>query len=413
MSSLSFAEALRVFKNRNYARYMLGNFLSQVGEWSQRLAVGWLAWEYTKSPLWLGIILFADLAPTILISPIGGALVDRMDRLKLTKMTVWASMAQPLFLVVLYFTDTLNIWLLLFATFYLGIVHAFNQTARLAIVPLLVPEHDVQRATPLNSICFNSARFIGPAFFGLITLVASVGYAIIVNLVSYVLFAWILHYVYLREEAQDGRRRNILRDTAEGIRYALTHPGVGPLLIVLIASSFGARAFMDLLPGFADQVFGRGPEALSMMTSATALGAFAGALYLSMRSSIHGLATVSMTMSMLSGLGLILFASAGYFYLAVAVLVLVGAGLSISAVGVLTLVQTSVRGDMRGRVIAVYGIIFRGGPAIGGLAMGWIAEVTGLSWPVAGGGLLCILVWFWVLGRMGRVRRALETTETG
>ena len=399
MSSLSLTEALKVFGNRNYAIYMLGNVLSQIGDWSQRLAVGWLAWELTKSPFWLGVILFADLAPTILISPIGGALADRMDRLCLTKITLWA----------LYFADALNIWILLVATVYLGTVHAFNQTVRLTIVPLLVPEKDISRATPLNSICFNMARFIGPAVFGLIVLVASVGYAILVNVFSYLLFAFILNFVTLRDEALAPRKKkHILSETWEGLTYAITHPGIGPLLIVLIASSFGTRAFMDLLPGFADQVFGRGPEALSMMTSATAVGAFSGALYLAMRSTTKGLATISMAASMLVGVGLIAFASIDNFYIATFVLIFVGAGLSTSAVGVLTLVQTSVKREMRGRVIAVYGIIFRGGPAIGGLAMGWIAEWTGLRWPVAGGGLLCVLVWLWVVGRLGTVRKVLE-----
>jgi MFS family permease len=251
---------------------------------------------------------------------------------------------------------------------------------------------------------------LGPALFGLIALVAPVGYAFFVNAALYACFIVLLRNVTIRDEPLlASERGSVFRDAKEGIIYALTHPGIGPLLIVLLASSFGTRAFMDLLPGFAGQVFGRGPEALSMMTSATALGALSGAMYLVMRTSIAGLASVSMAASMLTGLALIGFTAVDSFYFSLLFLFFVGIGLAVSAVGVLSLVQIAVRGDMRGRVVAIYGIIFRGGPAIGGLAMGWIAEWTGLRWPVAGGGLLCVLVWLWVRGRLREVRRVLES----
>lgn len=408
-SHLSISEFGGILSNSNFMRYSLGNFLSQTGEWAQRLAVGWLAWKFTHSPLWLGLILFADLAPTILISPLGGALLDRMDRLPLLRWTLWASFAQPVALSVLYFTGLLEIWSLLGATIYLGIVHSVNQTARFSVLPLLVEEKDVPRATPFGSITFNLARFTGPMLFGLIVLVAPAAYAFFLNMIFYAVFIVLLRDVVLRDEAlARSRGRNIFAAVKEGFGYALTHPGIGPLLIVLIASSVGTRAFMDLLPGFAGQVFGRGPEALSMMTSVTALGALCGAVYLVMRTSIAGLANTAMAASMWTGLCLIVFTALPYFYAGLVILFFVGVGLSISAVGVLSLVQVAVRGEMRGRVVALYGIIFRGGPAIGGLVMGWIAEWTGLRWPVAGGGLLCVLVWFWVVGRLREVRRVLE-----
>ena len=399
-----------ILTNRSYTRYMVGDFLSKAGEWAQRLAVGWLAWEYTKSPLWLGLILFADLAPTIIIGPFGGALVDRMERMGLLRLTLWLTLAQPIALMVLYFTGTLDIWWLLAATIYLGVIHSVNQTVRFAVMPLLVEEKEILRATPFNSVSFNLARFAGPAMFGMIVVVAPVGYAFLVNAVLNVSFLLLLRNIVVRDEPRaETKGHNLLTDVKEGFRYALTHPGIGPLLIVLIASSLGTRAFSDLLPGFVDQVFGRGPEALAVMTSVTALGAFCGAVYLVMRTSIVGLASLAMTASMLTGLGLIAFAAVDSFHLALVFLFFVGIGLVVSAVSVLSLVQVAVRGEMRGRVLAIYGIIFRGGPAVGGLAMGWAAEWTGLRWPVAGGGLLCVLVWLWVVGRLGEIRRALES----
>lgn len=406
---LSFSDALGVLSNRQYLLYTIGNFLSLTGDWAQRLAVGWLAWQLTGSPAWLGIILFCDTAPTLLISPIGGAIVDRMDRLRLTRVTVAFSALQPVFLAAMYFAGLLNIWWLLAATIYLGIINAFGQTARLALIALLVPERDIARAAPISSICFNMARFAGPALFGVIAVVASAGWAMIYNLLSYLVFQWVLFHVRTRHENLARRKgTNLAGEILEGIRYGFSHPGVGPLLIVLVASSLGTRCVVDLLPGFVSGVFGRGPEALSMMTGAIALGALTGAIYLTMRSSIVGLASVAMHATAWVGATLILFTTMHVFWIAVVNLYFLGVGLSTSAVGVLSLVQTCVRGEMRGRVLSIYGIIFRGAPALGGLAIGSIAEWTGLRVPVAGGAVICLLAWLWVLSRLPGVRSNIE-----
>jgi MFS family permease len=406
---LSLTDARSVFANRQFAAYTIGNFLSHVGDWAQKLAVGWLTWQLTHSPAWLGVILFWDLAPTLLISPIGGAMVDRMDRMRLTRITIFLSLLQPLVLAVIYFAGWLNIWILLGATIYLGVVNSFSQTARLVIVPLLVPQRDIPRATPISSISFNMARFLGPALFGLITLVTDdPGYGIIANAVTFALFLWVISGLKLREEALNkASGKGLGADIIDGVRYALSHPSVGPLLIVLLVSSVGTRAFLDLLPGFAGGVFGRGPEALAILTGAVGLGALTGAIYLLLRPNIIGLATVAMYGSGWVGIGLIIFTMIEHFWIGVACLYFVGVGLSISAVGVLTILQTCVSGPMRGRALSIYGIIFRGGPALGGLIMGWIAEWTGLAWPVAAGGLICVLAWVWVLGRLKTVNRSI------
>lgn len=412
---LSFADTRAMLADPQFASYTVGNLLSHVGDWAQRLAVGWLTWQLTKSPGWLGVILFADLAPTILFSPIGGAVADRMNRLRLVRITLALSMLQPFALVALYFTGLLNIWFLLVATVYVGVVNSFGQTGRVALVPMLVAEKDIPRAAPISSICFNLARFLGPALFGVIASLSDPGYAMVANLIAYGVFFVIL--LRLRPRFEETRRKGggLASDIWDGMRYALTHPAVGPLLIVLVVSSFGTRAFIDLLPGFAGGVFGRGPEALSMMTSAVALGALSGAIYLMLRASIVGLAKIAMFASMWVGLCLIVFSMQTSFWPALVNLYLVGCGLSISAVGTLTILQTVVRGDMRGRALSIYGIIFRGGPALGGLVMGQVAEFTGLAWPVAAGGLVCILAWLWVQSRLteasANIRRTVETGE--
>jgi MFS family permease len=409
-SKLSVTDAWRVLsENRQYGRYVAGNFLSHIGDWSQKLAVGWLAWQLTQSPAWLGIILFWDLAPTLIISPIGGAIVDRMDRMKLVKVTLIAAMLSPIVLASLYFAGLLNIWILLGVTIYLGCVNSFGHTARLAMAPLLVAERDIPRAAPISSISFNLARFGGPALFGIIASATDPGWALVVNIFAYAVFLLVIRTLTPRNELPKSHaRKGLGSEIIEGFHYALTNPAVGPLLIVLLASSVGTRAFIDLLPGFAGGIFGRGPEALAMMTSAVGLGALTGAIYLMLRTSVVGLASISMFASAWVGAMLIVFTRVEQFHLAVVSLYFVGMGLSVSAVGVLSIVQACVKGELRGRVLSIYGLIFRGGPALGGLVMGWIAETTGLRLPVAAGGVICILAWLWVLRRMRETNRNIE-----
>jgi predicted MFS family arabinose efflux permease len=409
---LSFNDTRKMLANGPFAAYILGNLASHIGDWAQRLAVGWLVWEMTKSPGWLGVIFFSDLAPTLLLSPVGGALADRIDRLKLARITLALAMLNPAVLSVLYFSGLLTVWWLLAAAIYLGVVNAFGQATRVALMAMLVAEEDIPRAAPISSITFNIARFAGPALFGVISSRTDVGYAMLVNLSAYLLFFLVLLSIRPRTEAHSrrGGRGGLGSDIVEGFRYALTHPAVGPLLIVLLVSSLGTRAFMDLLPGFAGGIFGKGPEALAILTGAVGLGALSGAIYLTLRPTVMGLATISMFASAWVGACLILFSLQESFWPAVINLFFAGCGLSVSAVGVLSILQTVVRGEMRGRAISIYGIIFRGGPALGALIMGQVAEFTGLRWPVAAGGVICVLAWFWVTGRLKRVNANINRT---
>ncbi|MGE0652194.1 MAG: MFS transporter, partial [Alphaproteobacteria bacterium] len=316
---LSFNDTRKMLANGPFAAYILGNLASHIGDWAQRLAVGWLVWEMTKSPGWLGVVFFSDLAPTLLLSPVGGALADRIDRLKLARITLVLAMFNPAVLAVLYFAGLLTVWWLLAAAIYLGVVNAFGQATRVALMAMLVAEEDIPRAAPISSITFNIARFAGPALFGFISSHTDVGFAILINLAAYLVFFVVLLSIRPRAEVRSGRggRRGLGSDIVDGFRYALTHPAVGPLLIVLLVSSLGTRAFMDLLPGFAGGIFGKGPEALAILTGAVGLGALSGAIYLTLRPTVMGLASISMFASAWVGACLILFSLQESFWPAV------------------------------------------------------------------------------------------------
>jgi predicted MFS family arabinose efflux permease len=260
---------------------------------------------------------------------------------------------------------------------------------------------------------FNLSRFAGPMMAGFIIQYLGPGWAFAVAAGFQVVFVSILRTVRIDNiERPERSGASIFNDIAAGLRYTARHPGIGPVMFLLLASSVGTRPFIDLLPGFAASVFGRGPQGLSLMTSTVGLGAMCGGTYLTLRRSISGLTAIAVTALGVIGVGLLAFSASPSYWLAIACLFVIGANMSISATGVLTLVQSAVDGPMRGRVVSLYGVIFRGGPAIGSFTMGWAAQFVGLHIPVATGAVLCIVLSAWTMRKIGTLARTLETQSS-
>jgi MFS family permease len=399
----------RALRHRNYATFASGNFFSLSADWSNRIAIGWLTWQYTESPAWLGIMSFSDLAPTVLLSLLAGAYADRFHPLRVAMSAAAVNATCALAMVGLYLFDLLSVWSMFAVVLCNGIGSAFGQPVRLALIPALVPRADLTQALSLGSMTFNLSRFSGPMMAGFILQYLNVGWAFAIAATLQVVFVSILRTVRIDNlEPRNRSGASIFKDIAEGLRYTARHPGIGPLMFLMLASSIGTRPFIDLLPGFAASVFGRGPQGLSLMTSTVGLGALCGGTYLTLRRSVSGLTFVAVLALGMIGVGLLGFSASPNYWLAIACLFVVGTNMSISATGVLTLVQSSVDGPMRGRVVSLYGVIFRGGPAIGSFTMGWAAQFVGLHIPVATGAVLCIVLSVWTMRKIATIASTLE-----
>jgi predicted MFS family arabinose efflux permease len=400
----------RALGNRNYRVYATGNFVSLCGTWLQRIAVGWLAWQLTHSGTWLGLVSFADLFPTVVLSPFAGTLADRRDRVAVIKTTQCAAMVQAVALAALTYAGVITIGLLFALSFAMGVINAINQPARLALIPNLVERPHLAAAVAINSTIFNGARFIGPAIAGVVIAHGGIALAFALNAASYTAFLAALYRIRLaRPETPPGERRHFLADSLEGYAYAARHPGIGPMIVLLAATSIGSRAYIELLPGFADAVFGRGAEALAWLTATTGAGAMVGGVLMASRGATAGLTRVVIANVLLMSLALLAFTATTSFWLALPCLFLAGFSLVINGIGGQTLVQSAVDGAMRGRVMSLYGMIFRGGPAAGALLMGAASAQVGLRLPVACGALLCAGFWLWARLRRERIAAALET----
>lgn len=399
----------RAMRHRDYRRYTIAALSSTIGTWTHRVAVGWLTWELTGSYAWLGIIAFTDLFASMLFAPIAGELADRMDRLKLSVWAQWAQLAQALALAGMVFGGWIDPWSLLVLTVLSGIAHAYHASARLAVVPSLVPREDLTPAIAINSLIFNVARFIGPAIAGVIIVNFGIAPTFLFNAATFIYFIWVLMDIEVMvPEHQSSSAGSAVRNIAEGVRYAIRHRGIAPMLLMLGISSLVGRSLPDLLPGFADGVYGRGPEGLAWLTAAMGLGATLSSFVLLSYEGIKGMTKLTFASLLVLGVTTLAFAMLDNFWLAVVIMVAVGLSMNLSGVGALNLMQNTVDGEMRGRVMSLYFFLHQGAPALGTLLIGVVAEHTGLGWPVGVGAASLIALWAVMMRRAPALRDILE-----
>ncbi len=404
-----FSSVAGALRQPNFAYYLYGGAPSLAGIWVHRVAVAWLTWELTHSGTWLGLIAFADLFPTVVVTPIAGAIADRVDRRWLAIVSQAASMAQAVALAFLTMSGLINIWSLFLLTLFLGAVQGVNTAARLSMVPNLMERQHLPTALALDSVVFNLSRFLGPALAGGIIVLWGVGPAFLFNAATYVIYLWALFRLrMIRDEGGGQKRGGLLRQSLDGIRYAAAHAGLGPLLVLLIIIALGVKPFLELLPGFADDVFHRGVQGLAHLTAVSGIGAFFAAIWLAWRGIPIGLTRVVLFGVLLGALSIIVFTATDIYVLGLTGAFLAGVSVVLCGTSTQTLMQHAVEGQMRGRVMSLYGVIYRGGPALGALAMGTASEVIGLQWAVAAGGIIVAVLWAWMLRYRRTMTAALE-----
>jgi MFS family permease len=403
---------LSVFSNRAFSVFTVGNSVSLVGLWVQRLAVGWLTWELTQSGFWLGAVAFADLFPVIVVGPFAGVFADRLNQQRIIIVCRLLTATQAVALSVLVFFGVATIEMVFALTLFGGTVTGVQQPARLAIVSSLVrPEH-LGSAVAINSVVFNLARFVGPAIAGVLITSAGTFAAFALAALGHVFAAATFWRVRLAAQ-EPLPRHGMMADLAEGARHAFSHAAIGPMLMLAIIGALLARPVFELLPGFADAVFGRGAGGLAVLTSAVGVGAIIAGLWLAQRAGVTGLTAITLGSFAVTGGLSAIFAVTGWFWLGVALMAAAGAAMVINGAGTQTLIQTAVARHMRGRVLGIWGITFRGGPAIGAFVMGWLAEYWGFGPPVALGGILCVVAAVAMYRRRARLAQVLEGGTAG
>jgi MFS family permease len=385
-----FPFALRALNHRNFQLFFAGQLISMVGTWMQSVAQAWLVYRLTGSAALLGAVGFASQIPVFMFAPLGGALADRYSRHRIIVTAQAVAMTLACILTALTLSGAIEVWHVFVLASLLGTVNAFDLPARQAFVFEMVGRRDLVNAIALNSSVVNGARMAGPALAGIMVAEFGEGSCFLANAASYlaVLAALLAMRVPPRAAVHDPR--SAIENIVEGFAFVGRTPPIRALLLLLALVSLMGMPYTVLMPIFADQILGGGPRGLGLLMGATGIGALAGALSLTFRKSIHGLGRVVAIASAAFGASLILFSFSRHFWVSAALLIPAGLSMMVQMASSNTLIQSMVPDQLRGRVMAVYSMMFMGMAPFGAMFAGLVAERLDAPATVAIGGAVCM-----------------------
>ena len=377
-----------VLRNRNFAIYLTGSVFSTNGIWIQRLTLGWMAWDSTHSEFWVGAVAFLLFVPIILLGPFFGVLADRTDRQRAALITMSAVLGVTLAFATITALFEVDIVAICTVAALFGITNSAYHPIRLTLVPMLVERAHLPSAVAINVTVFNISRLLGPALAGVLISLGGVTWAFTANAMLYVPMLLALGALEVRWRPAEGQRRAVFSELASGVKYALSTVEISRFLVLVAINSVFGRGLLELLPVFADGVYGRGSAGLAMLTSSAGAGAIVAGVVMSRvtvsrhRTSLGGAFAV--------GVACLLLAYSNTF--ATGLVLVAALGLAITSVGIASqsAIQLHVADDYRGRVMSLWGTIGFGGTALGGLAIGAVSELLGLSMATSIWGAVCV-----------------------
>lgn len=384
-------QLLRALRSHDFRLYFAGQLISLAGTWMQQIAMSWLAYSLTHSAFVLGLIGFASQLPILAFGGFGGVWSDRVDRRRLLMWTQSLSMFQALLIAGLAWEGWISAPVLVLLAFILGCINAVDMPARQSFVVYLVEDREqLPNAIALNSLLINSTRFVGPALAGFVVAYMGEAVCFLINALSYL--AVLLALRAIRARAVEGSAIPALRALKEGLNYTFNHPDIRTCLILIAAMGFLVTPYVVLMPIYAKNIFGGDATTFGTLISSTGAGSLMAGLYLARRTSTRGLRRKVSLASVISGAALAVFALNSHLGLAYPILMVLGFSMIIAIAGGNTMIQTWVRDDMRGRVMATFSMAFLGTAPLGSLAAGSIAHAVGVRPTLLACGLLAMLI---------------------
>ncbi|MBV8265090.1 MAG: MFS transporter, partial [Planctomycetaceae bacterium] len=374
--------ALRALASRNYRLFFAGQLVSLIGTWMQSVAQSWLVYRLSGSPVLLGLVSFAGQIPVFLLAPVGGSLADCRDRHRIIVTTQSASMALAMILAGLTLGGQVQIGHVFVLATLLGVVNAFDIPARQAFLVDMVGRDDLISAIALNSSMFNGARIVGPAMAGVLVAAVGEGWCFFANGLSYLAVLAGLLAMRLEVRPRSPRAGSPLAHVVEGFGFVARTAPIRDLLGLLGLISLMGTPYAVLMPIFADQILHGGAKELGLLMGASGLGALLGALVLASRRGVRGLGRWVSRAAAGFGVSLIAFSLSRRFWLSEALLVPVGFSMMVEMAASNTLIQAMVPDRLRGRVMAVYSMMFMGMAPFGALLAGALAQRVGAPWTV-------------------------------
>ena len=399
---------LVAFTYRDFRVQWFGACTSSIGTWMQIVAQNWLIVRLTNSsPLFLGLDAFLQQLPIILFSLIGGVFADRYDRRRTLLVSQCIQMATSAMLALLLFLGVIQIWHVLALSFVTGIAQSFGGPAYQSLIPSLVDKKDLPNAVALNSIQFNVARVLGPTAFALmLSLFNHWGYSepqamnacFLLNSLSFLVVISTLMMLRVKHipPQTSGRIREELKS---GLSYVRHHSNLAALVVLAAATTFLGFALLTFLPIFAQKVFHQGAATYSRLMAFSGIGSIVGALIVAWLGKFPKMGWTTLVVQVVYGILIIAFSLSRILWVSDILIFLTGAALMVVFSTVTSLVQMTAPNEMRGRVMSIYMLAFRGGMPLGSLVSGYLAIYLGAPLVIAINGALLIVVAIYFLTR--------------
>lgn len=361
-------------KYPNYKLWFRGQMISLLGTWMQITAQGFLVYQLTHSPVYLGYIGFAAGLPIWLFMLYGGVIADRMPKRDILVITQTIMMFLAAVLAVLTFLNLIQPWEIIILAFLLGTANAFDAPSRQAFVNELVDRKDLTNAIALNSTMFNTGTATGPAIAGLTYALVGPAWCFTINAVSFIGVIIALKKMKLPDIVQKTNKLSSFEQLKEGIKYVVKHRVIRTIILMVgVVSVFGI-SFATLLPAWAVNILGGDATTNGFLQSARGLGALTSALFIASLGRFNYKGRLLTIGSLLFPVLMLVFSFINWLPLSLLVLVGIGSSLILTFNIANALVQTLVPDNLRGRVMAVYTFTFFGFIPIGALLMGTLAE---------------------------------------
>ncbi|MBK9710377.1 MAG: MFS transporter [Kouleothrix sp.] len=367
--------------HRNFTLIWSGMLVSNMGTWMQNVAQSWLIYKLTgNNLLYLGWLGLSFAIPMIVAPPLGGALADRVDRIRLLYVTQTCSLLLAAALALLTWSGAIRPAHILVTTFLGALLLAFDNPARQSLIPELVPRADLLNALSLNSATYTGAALVGPALAGLLLDTVGAGWLFMLNAASFL--AVIGALLAMRGIPRRPGRPTSLRDSLlGGFAYAGRDRAVLLLLALSALSALFGRSYQQLLPVFADDIWRVGSGGYGALLSAAGGGALLGAFAMASVRDVQAHGRVLIVSGIIFCAALAAFALSPLFWVGIVLLVLVGVTSTVFTTMIATVIQLRVPGELRGRVMSLYAITLIGLPSLGALGVAAASRALGAQAP--------------------------------
>jgi MFS family permease len=402
----------RAFRHRDYFIYWIGLFLGHSGTLIQTTAQSWLIFQLTNSPYYLGLEGLCLGLPRVLFSPLGGAVVDRVNRKALFALTQCAFLLMALFLGVMDYLGIIRVWHLLLASTVTGFLVSFEQPVRQSILHNVVPRADLPNAVTLYQMVFNGSMLFGPSIGGtLIPYVDTQGCFFVASAGNLIVLSTVF---MIRIPAGDraARQNSIAQDMVEGLTLAWNTPIFCALLAALGIVTFCTKPYTQFMPVFARDILQVGAPGLGLLLMAPGAGAILGGLSLASVRRFPRPHRLLLFLAVGFGVTIVLFAASRHFFLSLVFLFVAGGFQTTFLSTIATMLQVHADESNRGRIMSLFGLINRGLGPMGSYPFGLVATAIGAPMTVSICGFLAAAAVAYMVLLNPQLRTARPIGET-